>query len=715
MATSTRLLFKLAVLMELLSFLHKAHSIKLKPVYLITFLEDSDNIDSIDDNVWSYQRVAESTVNYINNETDLLAGYQLTLLQGNPVCTSKKETVISYLQLLYGVREEESTSPGTPFSKDIVGIIGPHCSNSQVQVLASLNNRAQISLPHIHLSMLPSLGDRVAYANSYGIIGSSLDLADTAVALIRAYSWNVSILYQDKDLLFQKTFQHIFNKVRKHVQFASQVSSQYLPLEAVAGGMVVVLAKAPLVTMVLCEAYRKGVMYRDYRWMLLGAEYKELISSLQGEAECYTKALEAIQKTTLLVSFATNCKGGDNFLRKHCALKDKVCLTAQNPFVFDSVWAFALALNKTLSDESCNSLPSCIRSQLAGVSFSGLSGHISFNRETGFSKRTVNIYQVFNGTTPNLVGNFHNGTLKVFERFHFLQPRVEYATIRIEVAILFTSITFVLLLVIVSVHILTVRYRHHPCIRASNYKLSHLVFIGCYATAATEFVFLWPLKVAALPDIQATTCLILNAWMFPVSLSLIFAPLIAHIWRLYRIYTHFTNPGCWISNAALGIIIAVLLGVDVLIGTLWSVLTPTYLVYIDKGAVNERGVQQVTTVCTQSYPFWYCLMFVYKFCQLFVLMALCLLTKNVGINRNFTTGRFKVASYLIILTAAILIPIYFLLYLTNAEIHADVAVMCILTNIFLLLCNTFILLPPVLWALKEKRQRNHHSCEAHKE
>ena len=708
-------IFKSVVLLVELTILlnvQRAHSNKLKPIHLISFL------DNIENDPWSYQRVAESTVNFINNETDLLAGYQLTLLQGNPVCTSKKEIVISYLQLLYGVREEESTSSGTPFSKDIVGMIGPHCSNSQVQVLASLNNRAQISFPHIHLSMLPSLGDRVAYANSYGIIGSSLDLADTAVALIRAYSWNVSILYQDKDLLFQKTFQHIFNKVRKHVQFASQVSSQYLPLEAVSGGMVVVLAKAPLVTLVLCEAYKKGMMYRDYQWMLLGAEYKELISSLQGEAECYMKALEAIQKTTLLVSFATNCTGGDKFLQKHGILKnntDKVCLTKQNPsFVFDSVWAFALALNKTLSNEFCNSLPSCIRSQLAGVSFSGLSGHISFNRETGFNKRTVNIYQLSN-TTPNLVGNFHNGTLRVSVGFHFPRPSVEYAAIRIEVAILFTLITFILLSMIASVHILTVRYRHHPCIRASNYKLSHLVFIGCYATAATEFVFLWPLKVAALPDIQATTCLILNAWMFPVSLSLIFAPLIAHIWRLYRIYTHFTNPGCWISNTALGIIIAVLLGVDVLIGTLWSVLTPTYLVYIDKGAVNERGVQQVTTVCTQSYPFWYCLMFVYKFCQLSMLMALCLLTQNVGINRNFTTGRFKVASYLIILTAAILIPIYFLLYLTNAEIHADVAVMCILTNIFLLLCNTFILLPPVLWALKEKRQRNHHSCEAHKE
>ena len=268
---------------------------------------------------------------------------------------------------------------------------------------------------------------------------------------------------------------------------------------------------------------------------------------------------------------------------------------------------------------------------------------------------------------------------------------------------LFSLITFILLSVIAGVHVLTIRYRHHPCIRASNHKLSHLVFIGCYATAATEFVYLWPLKAVVLLDIRATTCLILNAWMFPIGHSLIFAPLIAHIWRLYRIFTHFTNPGCWISDTALGSIIAALLGVDVLIGTLWSVLTPTYLVYIDEGTVNERGMQQVTTVCTHTSPVWYWLMVVYKFCQLLMLMALCLLTKNVGINRNFTTGRFKVASYLITLATAALFPTYFLLYLTNAEIHADVVVMCILANIFLLICNTFILLPPVLWALKETR------------
>ena len=222
-------------------------------------------------------------------------------------------------------------------------------------------------------------------------------------------------------------------------------------------------------------------------------------------------------------------------------------------------------------------------------------------------------------------------------------------------------------------------------------------------------VFIWPFKTIAVPEGIAELCDIFQFWLLPICVTLIFAPLIAHIWRLYRIFTHFRNPGCCISNSALCLIIAVQIAVDLTIAILGTTLTPSFITRTNTGRISTEGKVIMSTMCNQNSPVWWILMWVYKFIQASTLLGLSRLTKNIKLNRNFTTSRFKFASYLMIVATSVLLPLYLILWITNADIHGDVVVMCILANCILLLCILFILLPPISEVFKAKKRANNYS------
>ena len=85
----------------------------------------------------------------------------------------------------------------------------------------------------------------------------------------------------------------------------------------------------------------------------------------------------------------------------------------------------------------------------------------------------------------------------------------------------------------------------------------------------------------------------------------------------------------------------------------------------------------------------------YKLLQMLALFALCLMTKKVR-SKRFSTASLRAASCLSLSLTAALLPIYTILWLTNAEIHADFVVLCLLFsgNGFVFLA--FVLVPPVM-------------------
>ena len=675
-------------------------SVLLAPLYIATFFQDwQENSTRSDQQTATLTRAALIAVNHINNRHDLLPGYKLSLIQGDSGCLFTDRAIVSYVQNVVYPREDL-----------IAGMVGPLCSDS-VRILSSLVNRQEISIPQIHLSMLPTFHNRDMYANSFGILGSIIHLIDSVTSLVDIQNWYTLLLYEDEN----KSFQEAIEQLDTSMFTSERVREGFVRLDPLGSRVVIILAGGPLVCEILREAVKNKMVYPAFQWIVMGLEYEQLLLS----DGCFVgDVLDKLLFVTFNVDTAfktdTDVCGGDEDLKE-------IRKTCNNNFshvslVYDSICALAFAFNSSLplydnSTRGKEHLKSLVTSNLAEITFNGLSGFISFDSSTGYNKRRVDINQISNETVK-LIGYFSGGSLTLINNSELINisKRTQLESVRVEVAVLLALVTVVQLFIIITLHILTVVYRKHTSIRASNPKLSHSIFIGCYILVTTLMVFLWPYKTIAMLKGKAELCLIFNLWLLPIGVTLIFAPLIAHIWRLYRIFTHFRNPGCCISNSALCLIIAVQIAVDLTIAILGTTLTPTFITRTNTGRISTEGKVIMSAMCNyQNSHVWWILMLVYKFIQVSTLLGLSCLTKNIKLNRNFTTNRFKFASYLMIVATSVLTPLFLILWITNADIHADVVVICILANCLLLLCILFILLPPISEVFKAKKRANNYS------
>lgn len=653
---------------------------------------------------------AQYSIEVINNREDILPNHTLSLVRG--ASDSVDEAIVSYVENIAYSNVETGC---------VVGIVGPVDKDS-VQVISSLNNQQQqhcgdrgIAIPHIHLSSL--LQDGGVYANSFGILGSQLHLIDAVISMVNNQNWdNILLLHEDdgSELVIERLTRQLTGRISTQT-----IRENHVFLEDTDEVMVVmVLARAPLVCEVLQKAMSQKIMYPAFQLVVMGLKYEQLALN----SACQLDKLMVVLNQLILVTFNIDIGSGAGYHCYHYKCIQQQWKTGKLncdncPLVYDSIWALALAINGTLgvyknnnnNNSSCwdDRFNSLVSSGLANINFKGISGSINFDEASGYNIRRVDILRVsINNTEPELIGYFYNGSLSFFNGSNISFGR-QLESVRIEVAFFLTLLTLIQFFVIFTLHVLMLVYRKHTSIRASSSKLSNIVFIGCYLLIATLMLFLWPYKTIPVWEGRGAICLSFTVWLFPVSLSLVFGPLIAHIWRLYRIFAHFNRPGCCLSDNALYGIVTMMILVDLLIGLANTVLTRVSVSFESTGRVSMEGNLIFAPKCNLG-PVWV-LIWVHKYIQASILFVLSCLTSNVKMTQDFSTGRFKIGSYLIIVLSTTLLPLYLFLWISDADIHGDVVVFCILGNCFLLLCTAFILLPPVLAAVRTQKKINSYS------
>lgn len=375
--------------------------------------------------------------------------------------------------------------------------------------------------------------------------------------------------------------------------------------------------------------------------------------------------------------------------------------------VYDTVWVLALAMNMTFHDNSkrCSENSSItnevtIIDKLLNIDFLGASGHIKFDRSLGFVQRHVDIIQIHKGAEI-LAGYIFQGTISLTNDSQtiFIDSQPRYATVNLLLATFFVLFELILLLATATLHVVYLVNRKHPSVKASSPSLNHLVFLGCYIWGIVAIVFVLVLKTLGLSDFVfiGNTCHALFVWMMPTALTLTFATLMAKTWRIYRIFIHFRRPGPLISNKALVTIVLIQLGIDAITGTVWSIVSPLRLEIVKGGSyINEGGETIIPRMCVYSnVEIFVPIITGYKFVQIAILFALCLMTRSIKV-RNYNTVSLRTGSYLCLSLNAVMLPIYGILWNTNAEIHVDVIVFCVYFGGTGLLLLGFVLLPPVL-------------------
>ena len=396
---------------------------------------------------------------------------------------------------------------------------------------------------------------------------------------------------------------------------------------------------------------------------------------------------------------------------------------------YDAVWALALAMNMS-TVTNCTSLTSVantvtvsrgtvkftdkISQNLKQIEFTGASGSINFDSSSGYMHRTVNIIHINNSGHTLIVGIIDRESIAILTdspQIFINNTIIAFVSIHPSVAAIFLVIILTLFAATLLLHILSTVKQKQPSIKASSPLLNHFIFFGCYIWTATSIIYILLVKTLNFGDdcTYAKSCHAIWVWLIPIGMTLTVGTLFARTWRIYKIFIHFQNPGRLISNQALIALVLIQLGIDVVLGTTWSVISPMQVENIDGDVhVKENNItvtqsRERTCVFSSkgiSYVFWLTILYCYKVVQILSLFAFTLLTRNVN-NKRFTTVLLRKASYLTFVLYVLLLPIFTVLWKINAKINEDVIVMCVLISATMSVCLLLVLLPPAIPVLKK--------------
>ena len=688
----------------------------------------------------------ELAVELINNRSDILQDYRLELINADGGCNIVTKTAISFVKNVFTQQEKQP----------IVGIIGGSCSDSSI-ILSPLSGRQEVALINMHYGGSPLLGNRYLYPYAFGALGSSRILVETIFTLMRRENWKrIAVLYDESRIFYDRAFNVLRSTIATAIEggdiaYSSPVYDTMLPIQSIQRQLVrviMVFTGPEFARRIMCLAYYEKMLFPVYQWFIFQREFPEFRENV---TFYYNNTLYDCPESLMVNTIMK----GNVIIRNKLSTADNVSITAAGitypqylqmyaqkveeynsnetnqyrpisvsiwaPIFFDQIWGLALALNNSnlnLSNyrRGMQEITNMIREETLKLEFDGVSGHINFNNATGFSTRPADIFQVSDGQAVYVAYSDNGSIVDVSDpRFISDEFNSTYSTVFPGVAASFAVLTVILLCLIVLAHIVTVVYRQYHSIKASSPMLNQLIFAGCYISVVAALLdeIHYAIRLRGLA--ADVVCHMAIAWLIPIGYSLIFGTIAARTWRLYRIFTHYLEPGKFISNWVLFTFVFVLLTIDVVIATVWTAVDP--IKHEFERRVKETGEQGYEVVlmryCTGSkyYFAWLGLVLGYKSLLLLVMVVLSLLTRNIY-SRNFQTKSLRVLVYLLGMLFVFCIPLRIILVFRHADIHGSYSVFNFLLNMVIFLCFALVFLPPILPLMKVKLSAQRKICNA---
>lgn len=698
---------------------------KVKPVIYLLSLLPYYNPEPTLNPSWNagddIQPALEFAQDQINNST-LLENYTLQLIYAQEGCSQVARTFVSFVMNVF-----------VPGNTNIAGIIGPGCSASTLG-LAPLTSRSNISLVMVHGSGSPELNNRDKYKYLLGTLGSTEIFIQGFLYLLREAHWKrVAILYDDSrpyhrhtaDLLTQ-----FLTDENVTIEFSSSVSFQHLPLDVIENGLIriiYVLCPTELSQQIACLAQQKDMVYDKYQWVYMSQTLGQLnqpVNFKYGNCSDLTKALNGmfLMMYTLVsspdemmpISGITYEQYREYYkkYRNRYNMKSNSSKSSENfwaTYIYDIVWAWGKVLDNLtriegfeISDFENQSYTQKIVEQFYQTKFQGISGEVNFDRQTGFTQRKVNIFQILNESEVHVALIASTREPNKFTEPDQISDSFPTSILQEKywVGITFNFIIIIQLAVNIGLHILSALNSNQPSIKASSPKLLHMSYIGTYVLVAGTVLYASLISVPEPligADIKCLFTLLFWAWFFPVSFTLAFGPVAMRTWRIYRIFKHYLNPGPLISNPILFVGIGLLLCADVTVGTVWTVIDP-----FKKTELNETLLEsvRVKTICScEYYALWFCLVVTQKLGLLSLVTVLAILTRKIP-NRTFTTNALRILTYIMAIIFVLGFSLYYILLENSFDPNNSFATLLALLNLTVAVFIICIFIPPVVPILK---------------
>ena len=700
-------------------------------VYLLTLLPYFDP-DPFLNPTWAegdnLQPVLDLAKDQINENKSLLENYTLELIHAKGGCDQVARTITNFVEEAFA-----------PTREKIMGTIGPGCSISTIG-LAPLLNRSELSIVMLHGSGSPTLANRSEYQYLLGTLGSTESFVEGFIYLLKKKNWKkVSVLYDISRLYYQNTLR-LLQSVTKNVTFILfPVSPSHIPLEAIRqtlSRIIFVMCPLRLSQRIIClsSSNHMNLTYDTYQWIFMDEDLDELLQPVDFfyDKKMYNCTREDMAKAvemTVLSTYSLEPSDGvllesnityqdyllhyeayvENYNQMSNTLERNSTVTYWGTYLYDAVWAWALVLDNLTKTEGFRinsgsygnlSQTKMIVNQFYQTKFQGMSGEISFDRETGFSKRKVDLFQV-SKNNKTLVATIGIDCIDNYSEVILIQDSFMNVTVRENhIGGIFLTITVIIqFLIVLLLHMFTLIHAKKPSVKASSPRLLHISYIGIYILVAGTFI--WTLNSAAAFDVKIRHifCQMLWAWFLPLGFTLSFAPVALRTWRIYRIFEHYNSPGPFISDPVLIAGVISLVVVDVVFGVTWTSLKDSRFDSImeenpDKSLLNNT--LRVKIVCTSAnYKVWISLVMAYKAAILSCVTIFAILTRKVS-NNSFTTNILRVLVYLMAILCVLGFSLYFLLLDVSFDPTDEFVVLSVTLNLMITIFIICVFLPPLL-------------------
>ena len=677
----------------------------------------------------------------VNDRSDLLKDYEIDILRFDGGCDVFTRTAVGLNELFCSCK------------RPIIGLIGPSCEKSSQHVSQLTNRKDHFSMVSINYG---SENNTVSeYNYSFGILGPNSIYSMAIVDLIKLNNWmRPALIYSGKYSKHVEILLQLANATGVKFELSSPIYETFIPIKELKTSfsrVIVILASPATIFRVLCVAYHEGVTFPSYQWIFpeaLDATFlnwtsftydeqdyhcsdDEISMSLNGSINLFLNALSEDQDVHREIDSGHSIEEyRSNYKLQAIRYAEEFGVNSQPvPWangMYDAVWLLAIALNNSLPDFNHSLtdfrpgsmvLAERIRKRLLDINFHGISGHISFDRETGFSKEGSLILYQYGGNRTSLKVALYEGNFTFISNHNasFINDsfNTHYAKMEIGVTIVLACSTTISLVLAVLGHAMNTCFREHKAIKASSPVLNHLIFLGCYAV-----IFALILNILETYRVLGDTIrfLFCNAslWFINIGHTLILGTVCMKTWRLKRIYAVSKKLSKedikYISNPFLFGCILVFVALEACICMTMNIIDlKKFQVTKHLDTSMSEPVLIVKEMCSSRYSLYWFLAFSTP--KAILTLASFLMAYSTKFNiKELSTSNIIILAYLLAILLGMSSPLFVIFHIVGIDITVEVGLMNMFSNILLHICIIVSFYIPLIHSIIAKKCH----CKAHR-
>ena len=305
---------------------------------------------------WEILSAAEMAVDKINRRDDILPGYRLELIPVNTETCNQSlvtEAPVNFVRHVTGG------------DLSIVGVVGLVCS-TVTQAISPLAGRPEIDLLQISAGAISPVFSNTKYPRLYRMISSSAVYSDVVLSLMATFQWARISMVRDATLIQHTTTADNFvTKLDERTELEFVFLGDTTPTCPTSPVHSLIRKRARIIYAsvtafeaceLLCEMYQKGYHWPDFVWLFHDLSTEDLIlSTKKCDNDTMQTAVEGVflmryrlqsNPNTILVSGQTYSE----YLMEMHNHTNGIQENQHANSLHDSIWAFALALNNSVSE-----------------------------------------------------------------------------------------------------------------------------------------------------------------------------------------------------------------------------------------------------------------------------------------------------------------------------------------------------------------------------